>query len=50
VGQSRGEPGVRRDTVRGLTPFGFEFKDAAGHMVSAVDGLTDTVSRFHVGE
>ena len=25
-----------------------EFKDAAQHMVSAVDGLTDTVSRFRV--
>jgi methyl-accepting chemotaxis protein len=25
-----------------------EFKDAAGHMVSAVEGLTDTVSRFRV--
>ncbi len=25
-----------------------EFKDASGHMVSAVEGLTDTVSRFHV--
>ncbi|MFM9059520.1 MAG: methyl-accepting chemotaxis protein [Planctomycetaceae bacterium] len=27
-----------------------EFKDAAGHMVSAVAGLTETVSRFRVGE
>jgi methyl-accepting chemotaxis protein WspA len=27
-----------------------EFKDAAGHMVSAVEGLTDTVSRFRVDD
>jgi methyl-accepting chemotaxis protein WspA len=27
-----------------------EFKDASAHMVEAVDGLTDTVSRFRVDE
>ena len=27
-----------------------EFKDAAGHMVGAVEGLTDTVSRFRVDD
>ena len=27
-----------------------EFKDASQHMVSAVDGLTETVSRFRVDE
>jgi methyl-accepting chemotaxis protein len=38
------------DSSRSATETLTEFRQASAHMVQAIDGLTDTVSRFRVAE